>query len=166
MSPTHVFLRRYVFTDAGSLKTLFSDPQVVRYVGDGRTLDDSGAATLFEKIQQKYETDPAFFVWAVEENGEYAGHAELKRRTGRSEYELIYILQRSRWGRSLGGRVADLLLQEARKQAIPFVIATVHPDNAASIAILKRRGFRVDSTLSRDLGCNAYRLTISGPDDD
>lgn len=157
----HVSLRRYTQADRDALGALFSDPQVMRYVGDGRPMEREAAAAGIDKILSIYETDPAFFLWVVQENGEYAGHAELKRRKGRSEYELIYVLHKSRWGRGIGSSVVDLLLDEARLRAIPFVIATVAPENAASIAILRRRGFVDDAELSAQLDCQAYRLQLA-----
>ena len=132
----------------------------MRFVGDGTTLTKASADEMLERIFEKYRTDPAFFIWAVEAAGEYAGHAELKRRAGRSEYELIYILQRRRWGHGLDGLVVDLLLTEARHRRVPFVIATVDPGNAASIKILERRGFVTDDKLSAELLCKAYRLEL------
>lgn len=103
MTNEHRYLRPYVRSDADDFGALFSDAEVMRYVGDGAALEASAASALFERAFVKYDTDPSFHIWAIQEGAAYAGHAELKRRTGRSEYELIYILQRSRWGRSLGG---------------------------------------------------------------
>ena len=119
------------------------------------------ASAMLDKIQKKYRTDPSFHIWAIEEAGRYAGHAELKRRTGRVEYELVYMLRKDSWGRSLGGRVVDALIAEAKDRDIPFVIATVHPENAASIAILRRRGFALDEALTRELDVTAYRRELA-----
>ena len=93
-----------------------------------------------------YRTDPAFHIWAVEENG---------------EYELIYIIERTRWGRGLGGIVADLILERARAMGAPFVIATVYEANAPSLAILRRRGFIHDPKLSKELDTSALKLPLS-----
>lgn len=153
-------LRAYEPSDADAMFELFGDPVVMRYVGSGEPLDRAGAAALLEKILEIYRTDPAFHVWAVDEDGEYAGHAELKRRRGRSEYELIYFLRTSVWGRGLGSRVVDRLLEEARALRLPFVIATVDAENAASIAILRRRSFVPDARLSDELDAAAYRLDL------
>lgn len=156
-----VALRPYTQSDLESFAALFGDPEVMRYVGDGRPLEPGGSAQLLAKVLDIYRSDPSFFVWAIEEGGEYAGHAELKRRKGREEYELIYLVERKRWGRSLGGEVVDTLLNEARKRRIPFVIATVEPENSASVAILTRRGFEFDEDLSAQFDCPAYRLQLS-----
>jgi RimJ/RimL family protein N-acetyltransferase len=151
-------VRKYTLADRDQFAELFGDHEVMRYVGDGVALTTDSAKELFERAFEIYRTDPSFFIWAVDVDGEYAGHAELKRRAGRSDYELAYILQRRRWGRGLGGLVVDLLLKEARDRRLAYVIATVHPNNAASIAILARRGFELDETMSAELACNAYRL--------
>lgn len=153
-------LRRYERSDLDDFIALFGDSEVMRYVGDGKPLCASAAAELFAKIFDIYRNDRAFFVWAVREGDRYAGHAELKRRKGRSEYEIVYMLQRSRWGRSLGGVVVGLLVSEARKHRIPFIIATVNPQNSASLAILTRLGFMRDAELSASLCSDTYRLDL------
>jgi RimJ/RimL family protein N-acetyltransferase len=156
-----VTLRRYREEDRNAVEDLCADPDTMRFVGDGQPILFNDTPHLVDRIFEKYRTDPTFHVWAVEENGEYAGHAELKRRAGRSEYELIYILERSRWGRGLGGMVADLILKEARAIGVPFVIATVYEVNAPSIAILRRRGFVPDERLSKELDTYALKLTLT-----
>lgn len=160
MQKQKVSLRPYRHGDRQEFVALFTDSEVMRYVGDGRALDVAAAEVLFAKIFEKYEHDRSFLVWAVEEDGRYAAHAELKRRSGRDEYEIVYILQRARWGRALGGEIADLLVSQARERGLAFIIATVDPENAASVAILRKRGFSHDARLSGSLGCCAYRLDL------
>jgi transcriptional regulator len=154
-------LRAYTAADRSEVRNLLMDADVMRFVGEGRPMEESAASAMLDKIQKKYRTDPSFHIWAIEEAGRYAGHAELKRRTGRLEYELVYMLRKDSWGRSLGGRVVDALIAEAKDRDIPFVIATVHPENAASIAILRRRGFALDEALTRELDVTAYRRELA-----
>lgn len=160
MNGAGVVLRPYRESDRRVAGDLLADPQTMRFVGDGRPQVFNDTPHLVDRIFEKYRTDPTFHVWAVEENGEYAGHAELKRRAGRNEYELIYILERARWGRGLGGVVADLILEQARAIGVPFVIATVYEANAPSIAILRRHGFVPDERLSKELDTYALKLTL------
>jgi RimJ/RimL family protein N-acetyltransferase len=155
-----VALRLYERADFDDFIALFGDAEVMRYIGEGKPLAASAAAELFAKIFDIYRNDRAFFIWAVYEGDRYAGHAELKRRKGRSEYEIVYMLARGRWGRSLGGRLVDLLVFEAQKRRIPFIIATVNPQNSASLAILTRHGFMRDAQLSASLCSDTYRLDL------
>ena len=153
------WLRPYCVADRKAIGDLFADPGTMRFVGDGRP--QVGGTDMIDRIFRMYRIDPTFYILAVEENGEYAGHAELKRREGRSEYELIYVIERARWGRGLGSVVADLILQEARALGLPFVVATIYEANAASLAILRRRGFLWDEDLSRELDTYALKLALS-----
>jgi len=157
-----VTLRQYVRADQESFTALASDPDVMRYVGLRRALTEEQARADFAKNFDTATSDPAHFIAVVDEDGEYAGHCEIFRRQGRTEWEINYFLRRKRWGQSLGGQVVDLLLREAQERALPFLIATADERNIASLAILRRRGFVRDETLSASLGMNALRLTI-GP---
>lgn len=156
-----VRLRPYARADLAGFGALLGDPEVMRYVSDGVPLAPEAARALFDKAFVLYATDPSFHIWAVDEDGAYAGHAELKRRPGRAEYELIYFLARDRWGRGLGGRVVDAILAVARAERLPFVIATVDAENAASLRLLEKRGFRADAGLSAEFGCPALRLDLA-----
>jgi RimJ/RimL family protein N-acetyltransferase len=155
-----VRLRAYTDADRGSLIALLGDPDVMRFVGDGAPIEETEAGRLFDGMAEIHAIDPAFFIWAVEDEGGYAGHAELKRRRGRAEYELVYYVARDRWGRGIGGIVADALLAAAREKRLPFVIATVYDGNAASRRIVARRGFLPDARLSEELGAPTYRLDL------
>jgi len=66
-------------------------------------------------------------------------------------------LERARWGHGLGGAVLDRLLEETRNRNIPFVIATISKKNHASMALLLRRRFQPDETISEELGVLAFR---------
>lgn len=155
-----VVLRQYLRADQESYVALASDPDVMRYVGSGQPLTEEQARADFTKNFDVATSDPTHLIAVVDEEGEYAGHCEIFRRAGRTEWEINYFLQRKRWGRSLGGQVVDLLLREARERALPFVVATVDDRNVASIAILRRRGFVPDEALSAAIGMNTLRLTL------
>lgn len=78
---TPPLLRPYRRDDLVAQAALFSDPDVMRFVGDGKPLAEADVARLFGRIFDVYASDPTFHVWAIEVAGAYAGHAELKRRT-------------------------------------------------------------------------------------
>jgi RimJ/RimL family protein N-acetyltransferase len=142
------------------MAALFGDAAVMRYVGDRKPFDAEQSAAALEKIFAICDSDSSSSIWAIEVGDEYAGHAELRRRHGRPEFEIVYLLQQQRWGRSLGGHVVDAILAEAAARALPFVVATVYPENAASLAILRRRGFSEDADLSRERAVLALRLDL------
>lgn len=134
-------LRPFREDDREAAVALHEDPRVCRYMGDG-TVPDGEA--LFNAIFGVYASQEArwFEIWAVEVHGELVGHAELKEseHTRPGELELVYCLRPEIWGKGLGGEVAAALCQRARDlERIP--IATVHPENAASLSLLRRLRF-------------------------
>ncbi|TNE91287.1 MAG: N-acetyltransferase [Deltaproteobacteria bacterium] len=134
-------LRPYARTDRDDAVRLHSDPVVSRYMGDGTPGDGEA---LFHAIFGIYNADePRFFeIWAVEADGRFVGHAELKQteHTTEGELELVYCLVPEAWGKGYGTALVGALTGRAESVGCR-TIATVHPDNAASLHILHRWSF-------------------------
>jgi RimJ/RimL family protein N-acetyltransferase len=134
----------------------------MRYVGDGTPLDAETATALFARGFEVVANDPTFHIWAVEIGGAYAGHAELKRRRGKDEHELIYYLAKPYWGRGYAKRVAaEIVAFGFQTCGLPHIIATVDEANAASRRIVESLGFREDARISRDYAPVGYLLTAA-----
>jgi RimJ/RimL family protein N-acetyltransferase len=138
-------LRAWRAEDRGAWIALFADPEVLRFVGDV-SVDEERDNGIFDRLmaleigsQQRFA-----FVCAAEFDGEIVGHVELKQteHTREQEWELVYVLARRAWGRGLGGALANWGVCTAHAHG-RRVIATVAPDNAASLRILDRLGFEV-----------------------
>ena len=122
-------------------------------------LSEAEARALFARGLEIIANDPAFHIWAVEIGGAYAGHAELKRRRGKEDYELIYYLAKPYWGRGYGRRLAaEIVAFGFETRGLSHVIATVAAENAASRRIVESLGFREDARISRDFAPVGYLL--------
>lgn len=158
-APPHL-LRPYQRDDLAAQSALFADPEVMRFVGDGGPVEEADTARLFERIFHLYEVDPAFHIWAIDIAGVYAGHAELKRRAGHADYEIIYILAKPFWGVGYGKRVAsDILAFGFDRCELSHIIATVYEANAVSRHLLESLGFRADERTSQEYDSVGYQLT-------
>ena len=138
-------LRPWRAEDRGAWIALLADPEVLRFVGDGR-VDEERDNGIFDRLMA-LEIGPEqrfAFVYAAELDGELVGHVELKQteHTREQEWELVYLLAQRAWGRGLGSALASWGLRTAHAHG-RRVIATVAPDNAASLRILDRLGFEV-----------------------
>ncbi|MEA2664005.1 MAG: hypothetical protein QOI11_949 [Candidatus Eremiobacteraeota bacterium] len=152
-------LRPYRPADVADFVALLGDPEVMRYVGEGVPLSEADATALFARVFEIMANDPTFHIWAVEIGGAYAGHAELKRRRGKEDYELIYYLARPYWGCGHGKRLAaEIVAFGLETCGLSHVIATVAEANAASRRIVESLGFREDARISRDYGPIGYLL--------
>jgi phosphinothricin acetyltransferase len=84
------------------------------------------------------------------------GWAALSRVSSRRVYAgvaegSVYVAARAR-GRGVGRALMEALIREAEKAGIWTIQAGVFPENAPSLALLARCGFRVVGTRER-LGC-------------
>lgn len=153
-------LRPYRRDDLAAQTALFTDPDVMRFVGEGVPLVQPEAARLFERIFELYETDPSFHIWAIEVDGAYAGHAELKCRTGHTDYEIVYLLAKPFWGVGHGRRVAsDVVAFGFERCGLSHIIATVYAPNTVSRLLLESLGFQADARVSREYDTVGYLLT-------
>ncbi|MEV6525768.1 GNAT family N-acetyltransferase [Longispora sp. NPDC051575] len=131
-------LRPYVPEDEEGFVRLFSDADVTRWMGiprDPRALFRRGF------------TEPHLItwdVWAIVEGDGYVGHAEIKPSPDPQVdgHELVYALLPEAWGRGLGTEVAEAVTAHGLGAlGLAEVHATVDPDNAASLALLRRLGY-------------------------
>ncbi len=143
LSTPRLRLRRYLEGDRSRFIAQMSDVDANRYVSGG-AMEASEAAALFQRVFEVYQ-EHRFAVWAVQMQAskEYVGHAELKPRSGEPGLELIYLLEPMAWGHGLGTELAQALRDHAiHTLDSPQVLATIHPENAASRRVLIKLGFR------------------------
>ncbi|AUX42146.1 acetyltransferase [Sorangium cellulosum] len=138
-----LLLRPYERGDRERCVQLFTDPEVMRFVGDG-VMSPARAAELFEKVFRVYAQNE-FDVWAVcaQDDGGYLGTAELKPRQGTGDLEIVYVLGKAHWGRGYATEVARALVGYGFEAlGARRIVATVDPGNAPSMRLLEKIGFR------------------------
>ncbi len=134
--------RTFERTDLDRLAEISADRATSRYVGDGKPLSRELTRQWIENSRENvaehgYGTG-ALVLRATDELIGWAGIA----RPGDGSEEILYGMYRDYWGRGLGTELLTGLLGWARNQLdLDELRATVHRDNAASIAMLERQGF-------------------------
>jgi RimJ/RimL family protein N-acetyltransferase len=143
-----LLLRPYMPSDLKSCVNLFTDPEVMKFIGDG-VMSWPAATELFQKVFGIHDRED-YDVWAIctRDEGEYIGNAELKPRKGADDFEVVYALGKSHWGRGYAAEVTRLILDYAFGTLnLPQVAAAVDPDNGVAIHLLEKLGFRQLDTL-------------------
>jgi RimJ/RimL family protein N-acetyltransferase len=143
-----LLLRPYMPSDLKSCVNLFTDPEVMKFVGDG-VLSWPAATALFQRVFGIYDRDD-YDVWAIclREDGEFIGSAEFKPRTGADDFEVVYALGKSHWGRGYASEVTRLILDYGFGALnLPQVTAAVDPDNVVAVHLLEKLGFRRIDTV-------------------
>lgn len=110
-------------------------------------------------IRQRFEqpNEAQRFVKVITENGQFAG------QIGLTDGELGYLLAQPFWGRGIATwAVRQILAQGFEILGLERIIAGTWEDNPASIAVLKKCGFR--KTGEEVLYCKPRGRAINGPD--
>lgn len=130
-------------------ENLFSNKDVLRWYrdGKGRSLEETR-----EFISERAARWEAGYVsgWLVRVGEEPAGYLGCDD-TGTGKLEIGYAFAPKFWGNGLGTVSVFAALSYLRRVETPFsyLIATAHPDNAGSNAVLQKVGFTLSGRAQR-----------------
>lgn len=154
-------LRPFEVSDVARIVEIFANPNVAKWVDDGKPLSAERAKKW---VAVSYDS--------VQKNGSSAG-ALIEKSTGRMVGwggivhapddlpEIIYGFEEQVWGKGYGKEIAKAIVEDGTDiRAFKQIIATVDPENAASVHILKSLSFRlIESGLDEHgLPTDTYQL--------
>jgi RimJ/RimL family protein N-acetyltransferase len=140
-----------------------ADPEVMRYLGDGRTLDREDAWRQMAMLAGHWALR-GFGMWVLEEaaTGVLVGRAGLHFPEGWPEQEVGWALAREHWGKGYATEAARAALDHAfGTLGWDRAISLIHPDNARSIHVAERLGERFEREV-RVRGQPARIYAVSG----
>ncbi|WP_176466539.1 GNAT family N-acetyltransferase [Terribacillus saccharophilus] len=149
-----LLIRPYTTEDMHFLESLVSDPQVVRFIGNGRPRTKEGARLFFNWNLSHMKADQQFGLQVLVEkvSGESIGHAGLvpQEVDGVTELEVGYWIAPAFWGKGFASEAAaafrDIALEQLNKNRI---IALIYPDNIASCRVAEKLGMHVWKRIER-----------------
>jgi RimJ/RimL family protein N-acetyltransferase len=154
-------LREFTLSDAEALATIEFDAEVKHYL----------ALPKKERKQWIHAFDPdSYPAWAVDVGGILAGRTSISRGKRKGDREFGIVIGRPFWGTGLGKKVAALVIPMAFDEInARALVAVVHPENRASIALLRafkfrRRGIYAAPESSWQEGHFTYRMSRSAYD--
>jgi RimJ/RimL family protein N-acetyltransferase len=155
-----LLLRPFREADLDAYARTCADPEVMRYIGEGRTLSRADAWRQMAFFLGHWQLR-GYGTWAAElkETGLCVGRIGLHQPEGWPGLEVGWLLDRSCWGRGLateGGRVA--LDHAFTRLGAEHVISVIQPDNARSIRVAERLGERFE----RPVVVNGIAVAIYG----
>ena len=160
-----LLLRPFGEGDGPAYRAIRLKPGVTRFL-PSHTEDPAEAArradATVRAFREAWKRD-GYGPWAVVEraSGRLAGHLGLRRLPDLGETELLFLIDPDAQGRGYateGGRAA--LAWGFDRLALAQIAAFVLPENAASIAVLKRLGMKRRAGLVRAFGLEVLRFGI------
>ncbi|MGP0000749.1 MAG: GNAT family N-acetyltransferase [Acetobacteraceae bacterium] len=133
-------LRAFRSGDIDAVAAMHANPEVRRFLGNGTTLDRVQAWGLMERILGQWALR-GYGMFAVEQNGSFAGWAGVLHPLEWPEPELGYALDQPFWGRGIATEAACA----ARNWAFATLdfdrlASFIRPDNARSIRVAEKLG--------------------------
>lgn len=134
-------LKLYTEKDKIDLISLFTDSEVMKYVGDG-VMTGEQAEVWWGKLFNKFYPQ-GINIWAIfSKDDGYIGHAGIyPRPTKKEDWEFVYFLARNAWGKGYATEIAQRMIEYGFNELkLPEVFATVDNDHPASIRVLEKAG--------------------------
>lgn len=154
-------LRRFRADDLELLSRLYSDPEVMRYVGGvkSRAETETGLRT---RVLAYYEEHPGLGMWATLERatGACIGFHLLNNIQGESYIQVGYVLFKEYWGRGYATEMAVRVIRYGFTELeLPMICAITNLPNVASQNVLLKAG--LERKGERSFSHPAY--AASGP---
>ncbi len=140
-------LRRFKADDAAALGAMLADPETMKFFpyvaetpAEGRHLALKHI-TYFERHWQQR----GYGVWAVTEaDGRLVGRCGIRNWESIDDIEVLYLIERSRWGRGYATEVARAALEFGFNEiGLDSIVGVTHQDNSASRHVLGKLGMRL-----------------------
>ncbi|MFT6658264.1 MAG: RimJ/RimL family protein N-acetyltransferase [Maritalea sp.] len=156
-----LFVRPFIAADAKRIVEIFSDSRVSKWVDNSTAMSDEQArrwvAASFASIQKHGTCAGAIIEKSTKR---MIGWGGIVHPQGTSP-EIIYGLEFCAWGNGYGREIATKIVDDGLSiRQFTRLRATVDPENAASIKILKSLGFELISSGLDESGLptDVYRL--------
>ena len=135
------------------LYDFFTNPDCMKFYGIGTTRSQNWVdERIITEAKKNKDTAKSQFYLIITQTG-VAGRITATRDASGNPSELSYAVRPSFSGRGIATQAATLLINYIDS---PF-LATVHPDNTASISVLIKLGFARDNTRQKVEKFNSIR---------
>ncbi|HEX8475008.1 MAG TPA: GNAT family N-acetyltransferase [Pyrinomonadaceae bacterium] len=156
--------RRFTMDDWDALAELFSDPEVVRFLGDGKPPDKAECLAHLRNFIENYWTERRLGRWALihKEDGKLIGYCGLRLLEGAPE--LTYVLAKAYWGRGLATEAARACLRYGFVELrLERIVAVTRPENVASQHVMEKLAMKCEGE-KRFYGIDCIYYSISRQD--
>ncbi|WP_067499880.1 GNAT family N-acetyltransferase [Actinoplanes sp. TFC3] len=145
-----LLLRRWRSDDLDGFAVITAQPEVMRYINDGRTLDRAATAQRLAAYRRHWD-EHGFGLYAVElkETGELAGFTGLAVPAFLPEImpavEIGWRLGRAFWGRGLATEAARAVVARTRAELALRRLVSIHVvGNEASARVMVKLGMSLE----------------------
>lgn len=149
LTTPRLLLRGFQPSDLDAYAEMMTDPEVTRYIGDGKSVARTDAWRQMALFAGHWVLR-GFGIWAVEERatGTLMGRIGFWQPEGWPGFELAYTLGRQFWGRGFATEGARAALTYGRETlGRKDIISLIRPANSASVRVAEALGATNTETI-------------------
>jgi len=133
-----LILRRFAASDEAAYADIMTQPNVYRYLGTGQSIQREQISRFIEQWESTWGHGLGVYAVVERESGALIGHCGVRGLPcGRKE--ILYAYAESAWGKGYATEAAQAVLSA---HPVRPLIAVSYPENAASIGVINKLGFR------------------------
>jgi [ribosomal protein S5]-alanine N-acetyltransferase len=148
---TRLRIDYFTLDDANFALELLNEPDFIKNIADKGVRDLAGAEAYLRDgpIAMYAEHGYGLYKVSLKQSGEAIGMCGLVRRDGLDYPDLGYAFLKRHHGRGYAVESAAAVLERARQQLnIGRIVAVTELENATSIRVLEKLGFRFDAKIT------------------
>jgi [ribosomal protein S5]-alanine N-acetyltransferase len=145
LNTQRLLLREFTLSDAEIILELLNDPSFLRFIGDKgvRTIDDARNYLTNGPIASYQRHGFGLYLVELKETGTPIGMCGLLKRDSLEHVDLGFAFMPDYRRQGFGFESASAVLSYARKDLkLGHILAITNPDNAGSINLLEKLGFK------------------------
>lgn len=131
--------------DAVELYPVLDDPALYVFTDDKSPTSEDALADRLARLESRRSPDGAqqWLNWVIRtSDGDVVGYVQATVQPEVQTAEIAYVVGRSFWRRGYATIACKLMLAELREgYGVRTAVATLDPQNAASLALLRKLGF-------------------------
>jgi RimJ/RimL family protein N-acetyltransferase len=145
LETARLYLRQFTPDDLDDLYRIYSDPEIMKYVGQGTRTREETENALYDMLASWEQNN--FGMWALADkmNNRFIGECGLVFLEKTPEVELSYTLDKHYWNRGLAAEASLASLQYGFDVLkLEKIVAVARPENIASQRVMQKVGMKYE----------------------
>ncbi|HEX8039476.1 MAG TPA: GNAT family N-acetyltransferase [Chryseosolibacter sp.] len=140
-----LLLREMLPEDYDDLFSMNSDPDVMRYMGDGSVRSREQTMAELERLLSYYVRRPGLGLWAtlLKDSYQFVGASGLVYYDDTLNIGLTFLFAKEHWNNGYATEVSQALLKYGfEKLGLQKIVCRASVDNKAAVAVMEKIGMR------------------------